>query len=114
MPIDLAVLRTLGTEVGTARAQACVTSYLATMDERIYLLRVALTACNTAQALVALRDLQEASVTVGAWELAELAASVESALRHGGYKQEREALPELLQLAAATSVALNRVVSAPA
>ncbi|WP_127131091.1 hypothetical protein [Georgenia sp. SYP-B2076] len=114
MTIDLAVLRTLGEEVGTDSARAYVARYVATLDERIYMLRVALTACHTAQALVALRGLRSESVAVGAWELAEVAASVEPTLRHGNYRPAREALPEILQLAAATSAALTKVVSAPA
>ncbi|MFD1507168.1 hypothetical protein FE374_02935 [Georgenia yuyongxinii] len=112
--IDREALSALVEDVGAARAQTIVGSYLATLDERVYHLRASLAGCDTERAIIALRGLRSASALVGARELAALVEEVEPALSRGRYAPARAALPEILQSAAATARALLAVLSEPA
>jgi hypothetical protein len=112
-PIDRGAVRALAENVGRARAQVVLEQYVATLDERLYMLRSALTAFNTARALVALRGLKEVSAKVGAIELAALAEATLPAVQGGNYRASRDALPQILELAAATKVAVAQVLTAP-
>ncbi|GAA1634864.1 hypothetical protein [Georgenia ruanii] len=108
--VDPAVLTALQQEAGADRAREIVARYLATLEERLYMLRGAVAAYNSAGALVTLRGLSEASTVVGAHQLGQLADSLEPALRRGNFRPARDALPELLQLVAATKSALAPVL----
>lgn len=108
--MEPAVLTALEHEAGAERVREIVSRYLATLEERLYFLRGALAAYNSADALVTLRGLQRASAVVGARQLAELADSLEPSLRRGNFRPARDALPELLQLAAATKAVLTPVL----
>jgi HPt (histidine-containing phosphotransfer) domain-containing protein len=108
--VDPAVLTALEQEAGAERTRELVARYLATLEERLYVLRGAVAAYNSAGALVTLRGLRGASTVVGAHQLAELADSLEPSLRRGNFRPARDALPELLQLVAATKAALTPVL----
>lgn len=105
--IDRTARRLLDEQAGPQAARDFVARYLATLDDRLYLLRAALAAQDTARALVSLRGLQSTSAMVGAADLAELARTIEPSLRHGNFRPAREALPELMELAAQTAAALR-------
>jgi HPt (histidine-containing phosphotransfer) domain-containing protein len=108
--VDPAVLTALQQEAGAERAREVVARYLAMLEERVYMLRGAVAAYNSAGALTTLRGLGEASAVVGAHQLAHLADSLESSLRRGNFRPARDAMPELLQLVAATKAALTLVL----
>ncbi|TRW43930.1 hypothetical protein [Georgenia yuyongxinii] len=108
--VEPAVLTALEHDAGAERVREVVGRYLATLEERLYFLRGALAAYNSADALVTLRGLRRASTVVGAHQLADLADSLEPSLRRGNFRPARDALPELLQLAAGTKAALTPVL----
>ena len=112
--IDRVALGALVEDVGAQRAQTIIGSYLATLDERVYHLRAALAVCDTERAIIALRGLGSASDLVGARELSRIVRQVEPALSRGSYGPAREALPEILLSAAATTGVLLAVLSEPA
>lgn len=108
--IDRTAQRLLGEQTGPDGAREFVARYLATLDDRLYLLRAALASQDTARALVALRGLRSTSAMVGAADLAELASHLEPSLRNGNFRPVRELLPELVDLAARTATALRSKV----
>lgn len=108
--IDRTAQRVLVEQHGSAGAREFVARYLATLDDRLYLLRAALAAQDTARALVALRGLRSTSAMVGATDLAELADRLEPPLRNGNFRHVREVLPELVDVAAQTATALRSKV----
>jgi hypothetical protein len=112
--IDREALGALVEDVGAARAQTIIGSYLATLDERVHHLRAVLAGHDTERAIIALRGLRSASALVGASLLAAVVEDVEPALTRGRYGPARAALPEILQSAAATAGALLGVLSEPA
>ncbi|MHB1063476.1 MAG: Hpt domain-containing protein [Georgenia sp.] len=105
--IDRTAQRALDEQAGPQGAREFVARYLATLDDRLYLLRAALAAQDTARALVSLRGLQSTSAMVGAADLAELARQAEPSLRHGNFKPVRDLLPEMVELASRTATALR-------
>ncbi|MFH5824816.1 hypothetical protein [Georgenia sp. AZ-5] len=110
--VDSAVVRALNEELGAERAGALGASYLATLEERVYHLRAALAAFDSNRAVIALRGLRSASELVGARALATAVAEIEPAVRAGRYAPARSALPEIMQLAAATTRELSDLLNA--